>query len=62
MMRRLGSAHHLTMLMVMHQMGFAREFADQVCFFQKGRLSNNARRKLCSARLRTSALRLFCAP
>src|SRR5690606_26521221 len=31
--RRLGSEHNLTMLMVTHQMGFAREFADRVCFF-----------------------------
>lgn len=36
--RRLGSEHKLTMLMVTHQMGFAREFADRVCFFYKGRI------------------------
>ncbi len=34
--RRLGSEHNLTMLMVTHQMGFAREFADRVCFFHQG--------------------------
>jgi len=34
--RRLGSEHKLTMLMVTHQMGFAREFADRVCFFHQG--------------------------
>lgn len=36
--RRLGEAHSLTMLMVTHQMGFAREFADRVCFFNEGRI------------------------
>lgn len=36
--RRLGSEHNLTMLMVTHQMGFAREFADRVCFFYKGQI------------------------
>ncbi|MFP5339496.1 MAG: ATP-binding cassette domain-containing protein, partial [Gammaproteobacteria bacterium] len=36
--RRLGDAHNLTMLMVTHQMGFAREFADRVCFFHQGRI------------------------
>ncbi|MCY1265082.1 Glutamine transport ATP-binding protein GlnQ [compost metagenome] len=34
--RRLGAEHNLTMLMVTHQMGFAREFADRVCFFHQG--------------------------
>ena len=37
--RELGQAHDLTMLMVTHQMGFAREFADRVCFFDQGRIS-----------------------
>jgi polar amino acid transport system ATP-binding protein len=36
--RRLGEEHSLTMLMVTHQMGFAREFADRVCFFYQGRI------------------------
>jgi len=36
--RRLGAEHDLTMLMVTHQMGFAREFADRVCFFYDGRI------------------------
>jgi polar amino acid transport system ATP-binding protein len=36
--RRLGDAHDLTMLMVTHQMGFAKEFADRVCFFYGGRI------------------------
>jgi polar amino acid transport system ATP-binding protein len=36
--RKLGSEQDLTMLMVTHQMGFAREFADRVCFFYGGRI------------------------
>ncbi|WP_027134207.1 ectoine/hydroxyectoine ABC transporter ATP-binding protein EhuA [Geminicoccus roseus] len=36
--RRLGSELDLTMLMVTHQMGFAKEFADRVCFFYAGRI------------------------
>jgi polar amino acid transport system ATP-binding protein len=36
--RDLGREHQLTMLMVTHQMGFAREFADRVCFFHAGRI------------------------
>lgn len=37
--RSLASEHDLTMLMVTHQMGFAREFADRVCFFDAGRIA-----------------------
>ena len=37
--RQLGDAHELTMLMVTHQMGFAKEFADRVCFFYGGRIA-----------------------
>ena len=37
--RRLGAEHNLTMLMVTHQMGFAREFADRVCFFYGGQIA-----------------------
>ena len=36
--RRLGQEHSLTMLMVTHQMGFAREFADRVCLFSQGNI------------------------
>jgi polar amino acid transport system ATP-binding protein len=37
--RKLGAEHNLTMLMVTHQMGFAREFADRVCFFYAGKIA-----------------------
>jgi len=36
--RKLGEEHDLTMLMVTHQMGFAKEFADRVCFFYGGKI------------------------
>ena len=37
--RRLGEEHDLTMLMVTHQMGFAKEFSDRVCFFYDGKIA-----------------------
>jgi polar amino acid transport system ATP-binding protein len=36
--RRLDIQHKLTMLMMTHQMRFAREFADRVCFFSEGKI------------------------
>ncbi|WP_288079306.1 ectoine/hydroxyectoine ABC transporter ATP-binding protein EhuA [Shinella sp.] len=36
--RRIGAEHDLTMLMVTHQMGFAKEFSDRVCFFYQGKI------------------------
>jgi len=36
--RQLVSQFNLTMLMVTHQMGFAREISDRVCFFLGGRI------------------------
>jgi polar amino acid transport system ATP-binding protein len=40
--RRLGEEHNLTMLMVTHQMGFAKDFADRVCFFSQGKIIEQA--------------------
>jgi polar amino acid transport system ATP-binding protein len=40
--RKLGREHDLTMLMVTHQMGFAKEFADRVCFFSQGKIIEQA--------------------
>lgn len=34
----LVTRHSLTMLMVTHQMGFAREISDRVCFFYGGKI------------------------
>lgn len=36
--RNLVAEHKLTMLMVTHQMGFARDISDRVCFFYGGRV------------------------
>ncbi|TWH01227.1 polar amino acid transport system ATP-binding protein [Mesorhizobium sp. J18] len=36
--RRLVTEHNLTMLMVTHQMGFAKDISDRVCFFYGGRI------------------------
>ena len=37
-LRMLAREHHLTIMMVTHQMGFAREIADRVLFFEDGRI------------------------
>ena len=36
--RGLVSEHNLTLLMVTHQMGFARDISDRVCFFYGGKI------------------------
>ncbi|MDR0810138.1 MAG: ectoine/hydroxyectoine ABC transporter ATP-binding protein EhuA [Gemmobacter sp.] len=36
--RKLVAEHDLTMLMVTHQMGFARDISDRICFFYKGQI------------------------
>jgi polar amino acid transport system ATP-binding protein len=35
--RLLATEHSLTIVMVIHQMGFAREISDRVCFFYEGK-------------------------
>ena len=37
-MRRLAAETDMTMLLVTHEMGFARDFADRVLFFDRGRI------------------------
>jgi len=37
--RGLATEHSLTMLMVTHQIGFAREFSDRICFFSEGKIA-----------------------
>jgi len=37
--RGLAQEHDLTMLLVTHEMRFAREVSDRVCFFDKGRIA-----------------------
>ncbi|OHV07804.1 ectoine/hydroxyectoine ABC transporter ATP-binding protein EhuA [Kushneria phosphatilytica] len=36
--RQLADTHDLTMLMVTHEMHFARQISDRVCFFDQGRI------------------------
>ena len=37
-LRTLVGEHCLTILMVAHQMGFARDISDRVCFFHDGKI------------------------
>ncbi len=41
--RKLADEHDLTMLLVTHEMGFAREISDRVCFLDKGRIIEQGR-------------------
>lgn len=36
--RRLAGEHDLTMLLVTHEMQFAKQISDRVCFFDKGKI------------------------
>ena len=36
--RSLNKEHDLTMIIVTHQMGFAKEISDRVCFFNEGKI------------------------
>src|SRR3546814_9314182 len=36
--QRLSEEHDLTMLLVTHEMQFARQISDRVCFFDKGKV------------------------
>jgi hypothetical protein len=53
--RTRKAEHDLTMLMVTHQMGFAKEFSDRVCFFYAGKIAEAGPPAGCSRALRTSA-------
>ncbi|MGD2270360.1 MAG: ectoine/hydroxyectoine ABC transporter ATP-binding protein EhuA [Desulfobacterales bacterium] len=37
--KKLNDEHNLTIMMVTHQMGFAREISDRVCFFYEGKIA-----------------------
>lgn len=41
--RKLGAEHDLTMLMVTHQMDFAKEFADRISFFHRGKIEEDGK-------------------
>jgi polar amino acid transport system ATP-binding protein len=57
--RRLGDEHSLTMLMVTHQMGFAREFADRVCFFYQGRIAEQGTPEVMFSKPRNERTQAF---
>jgi polar amino acid transport system ATP-binding protein len=57
--RKLGAEHDLTMLMVTHQMGFAKEFADRVCFFYQGRICEEGEPKSFFSNPRNERTRQF---
>ena len=40
---KLASEHDLTMLLVTHEMRFAREVSDRVCFFDKGKIKEQGK-------------------
>jgi len=40
--KKLRNEQDLTMIMVTHQMGFAREIADRICFFYEGKIAEQA--------------------
>jgi len=41
--RTLATEHDLTMILVTHQMGFAREISDRVCFFYEGQIAEEGK-------------------
>ena len=51
----------MTMLVATHEMGFAREVADEVCFLDGGRCSSAARPSRCSATRPSRAPGSSCA-
>jgi polar amino acid transport system ATP-binding protein len=57
--RKLGAEHDLTMLMVTHQMGFAKEFADRIAFFHSGRIEEDGPSSTFFANPRSERTRQF---
>ncbi len=51
----------LTMLVVTHEMGFARDVADRVLFLMAASSLNRVRQRKCSARPSIRARRTSCA-
>ena len=44
-MKALSTDMHMTMMVVTHEMGFAREVSDRMCFFHEGGSSKRVRRR-----------------
>jgi len=41
--RKLATEHDLTMILVTHQMGFAREISHRICFFYEGQIAEEGK-------------------
>jgi polar amino acid transport system ATP-binding protein len=57
--RTLGKEHDLTLLMVTHEMGFAKEFADRVCFFYEGKIAEEGKPDRIFANAKNERTRQF---
>nr|WP_309402150.1 ectoine/hydroxyectoine ABC transporter ATP-binding protein EhuA [Aminobacter niigataensis]WMD00088.1 ectoine/hydroxyectoine ABC transporter ATP-binding protein EhuA [Aminobacter niigataensis] len=57
--RKLVAEHNLTMLMVTHQMGFARDISDRVCFFFGGKIEEQGRPQALFGNPQRDRTRLF---
>jgi len=57
--RRLSEEHDLTMLLVTHEMEFARQISDRVCFFDKGVVVEQAPPEVMFAEPREDRTREF---
>ena len=58
--RSLNKEHDLTMIMVTHQMGFAREISDRVCFFNEGKIFEQGPQNNYSIIHKMKELNNFC--
>jgi polar amino acid transport system ATP-binding protein len=57
--RKLGEEQQLTMLIVTHQMGFAKEFADRVCFVCEGKIAEQGPAKQVFSQPKSERTRAF---
>lgn len=57
--RKIATEHDLTMLMVTHQMGFAKEFADRIAFFHSGKIEEDGPAETFFANPRSDRTRQF---
>jgi polar amino acid transport system ATP-binding protein len=58
-LRMLAHEHDLTMIMVTHQMGFAREISDRILFFEHGRVAEEGTPENVFTRPRGDRTRAF---
>ena len=58
-MTKLSKEHHMTMIIVTHEMGFAEQIADQVLFLEDGHILENTPGKAFFAQPKTERARDF---